>query len=113
MADDRIKVWLEDIKIAIDQIEDFTRGMDEHEFANDLKTIKAVERNITIIGEATDRILKVNPTIAITDSRKIVNSRNRIMHGYESVSLDSLWVIIQSSLPLLQKEITEILNQYE
>ena len=111
MQDERIKVWLEDIRMAIEEINDFIRGMDEYNFENDLKTRKAVERNITIIGEAMDRILKSSPGIAITDCRKIVNTRNRIMHGYESVSLNSVWLIIQNSLPVLYKEVKELLAE--
>jgi uncharacterized protein with HEPN domain len=47
-----VYVWLEDIDSAINQIYDFLQGItDYHEFADDLKTQKAVERNIEVIGE--------------------------------------------------------------
>ena len=44
---------------------------------------RAVERNIEIIGEAMNHILKLEPDIPISDSRRIVDTRNRIIHGYE------------------------------
>lgn len=78
-------------------------------FQRDLKTRKAVERNIEIIGEAMDRILRANPDIQITDSRKIVDTRNRIIHGYDSVSEDVIWLIINRYLPILEKEVKEFL----
>lgn len=82
-----IQIWLEDIKQAIDEIEGFLPGKRNFfEFKKDLKTRKAVERNIEIIGEAVKRILDVNPEIKITNARKIVDTRNRIIHGYDTVT---------------------------
>ncbi len=47
----RVKTWLEDIKQSIDQIEEFLpERRDFLEFQKDLKTRKAIERNIEIIG---------------------------------------------------------------
>ena len=71
---------------------------------------RAVERNIEIIGEAVNRILNQYPTIAITNARKIVDTRNRISHGYDSVSDDIIWAIVIRDLPILQSEF-EILLQ--
>ena len=66
---------------------------------------KAVERNIEIIGEAMSRILKSDPTFPIKDARKIVDTRNRIIHGYDSVSAEILWLIVIKYLPELEKEV--------
>lgn len=79
-------------------------------FQKDLKTRKAVERNIEIIGEAMDRILKEDPDIKITDSRRIVDTRNRIIHGYDTVSDDVIWLIVNRYLPILEKEVKELLK---
>jgi len=80
------------------------------EFQKDLKTRKAVERNIEIIGEAMDRILKTDPEFPISDSRNIVDTRNRIIHGYDSVSDDIIWLIINKYLPILEKEVKKLLK---
>ncbi|HEY5591570.1 MAG TPA: HepT-like ribonuclease domain-containing protein, partial [Paludibacter sp.] len=72
---------------------------------------KAVERNIEIIGEAMDWLLKANPEIQITDSRKIVDTRNRIIHGYDSVSEDVIWLIVNRYLPILEVEIKQLLKE--
>lgn len=59
-----IVIWLEDIKMAIDEIEQFLpRELNFFEFQKDIKGRKAIERNIEIIGEAVNRILKVEPDI--------------------------------------------------
>jgi uncharacterized protein with HEPN domain len=108
-----IKTWLADIKKAITEINDFLpTKKDFFQFKRDLKTKRAIERNVEIIGEAANRILKVQPNIPITDVKKIIDTRNRIIHGYESVSDDVIWSIIIRHLPKLEEEVTSILNQY-
>jgi uncharacterized protein with HEPN domain len=40
---------------------------------------------------------------------KIVDTRNRIIHGYDSVSEDVLWLIVVNYLPSLEKQVKELL----
>ena len=75
------------------------------------KTKRAVERNVEIIGEAMSRILKDDNHIQISNSRKIVDVRNRIIHGYDSVSDDVIWGIVIKNLPVLQKEVEDLLGE--
>jgi len=106
-----IKIWLQDIDRSIDEIYSFLpEKRDFFEFQKDLKTKKAVERNLEIIGEALNRILKKNPKISITNSRKIVDTRNRIIHGYDSVTEDVIWLISIKYLPILKKEVEKLLK---
>lgn len=44
---------------------------------------RAIQMNISIIGEATNKLLKLEPGIPITKARKIVDTRN-----YPLVELD-------------------------
>lgn len=109
--DDQIRAWLKDIQQAILEIQTFIPDQKNfYLFEKDVKTKRAVERNIEIIGEAMVRILKVNPTIQISETRKIVDTRNRIIHGYDSVSAEILWGIVVINLPLLQNEVTKLLE---
>jgi len=57
------------------------------------------------------RILKENSEIEISNSRKIVDVRNRIIHGYDSVSDDVIWGIVIKNLPVLQNEVEILLNE--
>ena len=105
-----IKVWLSDIKQAISEINQFLPEKKEfQEFQKDLKAKRAIESKIEIIGEAVNRIISQNPTIEITNSRKIVDTRNRIAHGYDSVSDDIIWAIVIRDIPKLQAEIDALL----
>ena len=106
-----IKACLKDIEQAILEIYEFLpKERNFFEFQKDLKTRKAVERNIEIIGEAMDRIRKIDPDIQISDSRKIVDTRNRIIHGYDVVSNDVIWLIVNKSLPILEVEVKNLLK---
>ena len=106
-----IYVWLEDISKSTEEIYEFlSEDVSYSEFEKDLKTRKTVERNIGIIGEALNRILKVEPQINISDSRKIVDTRNRFIHGYDTITPDVLWLIIKKSLPILKDEVEELLK---
>ncbi len=109
--DNEVKTWLKDIEQAILEINSFIPEFKNFkDFQKDLKTKRAVERNIEIIGEAMTRILKAEPTIKISDTRKIIDTRNRIIHGYDSVSEDILWGIIIRNLPTLDKEVKKLLK---
>ncbi|MEX2567477.1 MAG: HepT-like ribonuclease domain-containing protein [Cyclobacteriaceae bacterium] len=109
--ENEIRTWLADIKEAIEEINFFLPDKrDFFKFRNDLKTKRAIERNIGIIGEAVNRILKVDPKIEIKNSRKIVDTRNRIIHGYDSVSEEIIWSIVVRDLPKLENEIHALLK---
>lgn len=99
-----IKVWLSDIKQAIFEINHFLPNEKIfQEFQKDLKTKRAIERNIEIIGVAVKRILVYDPQINISGSRKIVDTRNRITHGYDTVSDEIIWSIIIKDIPALKR----------
>lgn len=61
------------------------------EYQKDIKTKRAVERNIEIIGEAVNRILKEKPDFTIENSRNIIGTRNRIIHSYDTLADDMNW----------------------
>ena len=113
--DNYIKTWLYDILNSIEEIESFFVGIptEFEEYQNDLRTKRAVERNIEIIGKALSRISKREVSIAIVNSRKIIDTRNRIIHGYDTVSDDVVWGIIIGHLPVLKNEIQKLLGLKE
>ena len=111
--DDVINKHLQDILDAVNEVESFFGDRPKYfeEFCDDLCLRRAVERDIEIIGEAMNRILKVDRDIAITNSRKIVDARNYIIHGYDSLSADILWSIVINHLPKLKEEVRTLLEQ--
>lgn len=113
--DDRIQKWLYDIKIAIDEIDSFFVGQPMI-FSNyqDNKMLKrAIERELEIIGEAINRIVKSDASYIerITDSLNIIGLRNQVIHGYDNISDENIWAILINHLPLLKEDIIQLLNE--
>jgi uncharacterized protein with HEPN domain len=69
-----------------------------------------VERDLEMIGEATNIILKKFPDINIPNSRRIVDLRNLIIHGYDSVDNIIIWAILENDLPELKNQVSLFLN---
>ena len=110
--DNKINAWLEDIIRSIDEIFDFIpEKRDFFEYKNDLKTKKAIERNIEIIGEAVNRISNYkNSSLKIKNAQKIIGTRNRIAHEYDFISDELIWTIVVRELPELKKEIENLIE---
>ena len=109
---DNTNKHLQDILTAVEEIDSFFGSEPKlfNEFAENLCLRRAVERNIEVIGEAMNRILKSKTDVQISNARKIDDARNYIIHGYDSLSVDILWSIVINHLPKLKVEVTELLK---
>lgn len=109
--DERIEKYLYDIKAAITEIREETeiRGFRFEILYTDRVYLRFIERNIGIIGEAMNRILTINPEINISSARKIVNTRNIVIHSYDSLDKEIIWAIIMRHLPILETEVNSLL----
>ena len=75
--DKYIKKYLFDISDSIKAIKEFVPESFSFEMYENNKMVRrAVEREFEIIGEAISNILKIDKTINISNSRKIVAFRN-------------------------------------
>lgn len=110
--DERVYKLLEDILRSIDNIELFcsSRPREFQTFCEDLCFRSAVQWEIAIIGEAMNRLLKIDSKISITSARRIVNTRNYLIHGYDSLREDLIWGIVINHLPLLRAEVTDLID---
>ncbi len=108
---ERAKKYLFDILFAIEVIEEFLEGIDFQNYETDLKTKSAVERQLGIMGEAVNQFIKEDTGLKLTNAREIVNFRNRIIHAYDSIDDSIVWAIKTNHLPLLKKEIKELMNK--
>ena len=104
--DEYIEKHLIDVLNAINEVESFFADRPKlfQEFQNDMLRQRAVERNIEIMGEAINRILKANPEFQLTNAKAIINTRNRVIHGYDSVTTEFLWSLIMKHIPALKND---------
>jgi uncharacterized protein with HEPN domain len=109
---DEAKKLLTDILQSIALVEQYTSGKLEFErYAKDRQLKDAVERRLEIIGEATKALLDLDSSIAISSARKIVNTRNKLIHGYDEVEDVIVWEIVVKHLPVLKSEVKILLKQ--
>jgi len=104
--------YLFDIKLAIEEIDSYfengPRKFDNYKRNSLLK--RAIERNLEIIGEALNRILKEDPDFPIENAKRIIGLRNQIIHGYDSISDENIWGILTIHLPKLKSDIASLIK---
>ncbi len=102
---------ISDILQAIAKIQAYTSAMDFPRFAADEKTVDAVVRNITVIGEAAravpDAVVTAHPEIPWQDMRGM---RNVVVHAYFGLNLQILWDTIQNDLRPLVSPLQALLG---
>ncbi len=109
--DEYIAVYLVDVKKAIDEVESYFVGypMRYDLFEKDYLRRSAVERKTEIMGEAINRILKIQRDFPIPNARAIIDTRNRIIHCYDSVKPEFLWSLVIRHIPNLKKDIDKLI----
>ena len=95
--------YLNDIIIAITDIEEFTLGMSYEMFSGDKKTINAVIRSLEVLGEATKHIpISFRKKYPDIPWNKMAGMRDVLIHDYMGVDLMTVWKVSQERLPELK-----------
>jgi uncharacterized protein with HEPN domain len=106
-----IKKYLFDISESIDSIEKYLGNQrDFNLYLSNKMLRRAVEREFEIIGEAMNRIERLDPKIKILSKKQIINMRNRVIHGYDKIDDKIVWGTIIKYLPTLKSEISNLLK---
>jgi len=113
--DERILKWIYDIQIAINEINVFFTiyPKDFFEYKNNIVLKRATERELEIIGEAVNRILKQDSSFEnkITNAKSIIGLRNQVIHAYDSISDENIWSILINHLPKLKSDIDKLITE--
>ena len=101
-----------DITQAAERIEQLTRDISFHEFQSSEVTQLAVERLFEMLGEAMNRLAKLDESLAqrISNYRRIIDFRNLLTHGYDMVDVNIVWDAAVHHLPQLKAEAQVLLN---
>ena len=105
------KKLLFDIQTAIIEVEGFILDKSFEDYSAGRMLQAAVERELEIIGEAAKRLRDEFPEVArqISGLDKIIGFRNILAHGYDVISNDIVWKILEIHLPALKKETNHLL----
>jgi uncharacterized protein with HEPN domain len=112
MRDRDIADYLQDILDSINEIRDFTEGISFDEFAADKKTINAVLRSIEVMGEASRRIPEeIRSRYSQVPWRKMTGMRDKLIHEYHGVDIDTVWKTLHEDIPPLRDRINEMIEK--
>jgi uncharacterized protein with HEPN domain len=102
---------LNDMQNAASTIAEFIVGKELPDFHEDKLLRSGIYYQFVLIGEALSRLRQIDSAIAeqITDAWRIIGFRNQIIHGYARIDDEITWRIIQDKLPVLRRELEELL----
>ena len=108
-----VLAYLSDITGACEAIGRFLAGVDYPAYRGDELTRSGVERQLILIGEAVNALLRVEPSLAarISHARRIVDFRNQLAHDYAAVNDAVVWVIAVDEVPVLRAECQALLAE--
>lgn len=109
-----IRKYLFDIQQASQMITNFTRGETFENYQTNPMLKSAVERQFITVGEALSKAIKRSPDLTerISNTRKIIDFRNVLTHGYTNISDAVVWDILQTNLPVLMQEVGHLLKEF-
>lgn len=112
MADEYILACLQDVLDAISDVETCFEGFPRRYdlFEKNIPLRCVIERKTEIMGEAINRIRKYAPEFQIPNARGVIDTRNRIIHSYDNVRPDFLWTLFIRHIPLLKKDVENIMK---
>ncbi len=101
--------YLDDMIGFAERVLAYTDGFDQAGFVRSGLNYDATVRNLELIGEAAthvpDAIRAVHPAIPW---RRIIATRNRLIHGYLGIDNDTLWSIIETDIPFLLNQLRDL-----
>ena len=102
---------LKHMLIAIGNVEEFMANVSLDEFVNSKILFFAVVKNIEIIGEATYMLTKEYKQANNSVPWQVIEKmRHVLVHGYYTISPEKVWETVQEDIPILKKQIQELLS---
>ena len=97
---------------AIEAAQEFVAGVALDAYSADKMRRSAVERQLEILGEACARLAKLEPTLigSVTNLKLAIDLRNRIIHGYDSVDDEIVFLTVTQDLGDLKADLLRLLN---
>ena len=105
-------LYLEDIALSMERVQEYIVGLDFQHFKRDYKTVDAVVRNFEIIGEASKNVPQtIKERYTNIPWEEMYRLRNRISHEYFGIDYEILWEIATKHLPQNYNDIKVVLEQ--
>ena len=109
---DKVPKLLFDALGAIASAQEFTAGCSMEQYIGDKMRRSAVERQLEILGEAGSRLARIEPTLIdqVPNLKLAIDLRNRIIHGYDAVDDEIVYLTVTEDLDILKAKLTQLLT---
>ena len=108
-----LRMFLHDIVQSCRAIQDYTAGLTLDDYRESRQLRASVERELIIIGEALRRAIRLDQALGqqIDQASVIIAFRNNLVHQYEVVDDEIVWNVIVNDLPVLERQVCDLLDQ--
>jgi uncharacterized protein with HEPN domain len=114
MSERDLLLFVDDIIVAIQKIEEYTNNETFESFSMKNMVIDAVVRNFEIIGEAANNIPKeIQQKYPYVEWKEMIGFRNIIIHDYFGINLKTVWDTVKINIPILKEHIQKMKEDYE
>lgn len=109
---DKTPKLLVDALGAIESAQEFVVGCSLDSYSADKMRRSAVERQLEILGEACSRLAKLEPVLIelVVGLKLAIDLRNRIIHGYDSVNDELVYLTVTEDLGALKSDLARLLD---
>jgi uncharacterized protein with HEPN domain len=110
----RLPDWVRDIREAIQNIREDIGALTEEQFLRDGKTVRAVAKSLSDIGEAANQMMSIDPGLEQRNPaiwqhlRKIYAMRNVLTHGYFRIDASVVWETVSNDLPRFESFLVNV-----
>jgi uncharacterized protein with HEPN domain len=105
-------LYLQDMLEFCDAVIAYASGQTFDAWSADGMRLDATLHKLVLIGEAAMRVPEgLRLQAAEIPWRKIIGTRNRVMHAYPGVDLSTIWIIVTVDVPALRTALQSLLDR--